>query len=106
MDLHYLAQQININGQSIKGPLVGINNLGDLINKVVNVFLIPLAGIILFIVLLWGGIGFILSRGNPEKVKSARAKITTGLIGFLLLILAFFIVRLVSFIFGLGAGLF
>ncbi len=106
MGYHYLAQQININGQQIKGPLVGINDLGGLVSRVVNIFLIPLAGIILFIVLLWGGYDFIISRGNPEKVKSARAKITTSLIGFVLLVVSYLIVRLLSEVFGLGKGLF
>ncbi len=107
MDTNYLAQQVTIGGQTIKGPVVGINNLGDLVSRVVNVFLIPLAAIILFIVLLWGGISFITSRGNPEKVKSAKAKLTTGIIGFVLLILSYLIVKLISVsIFGLGKGLF
>lgn len=106
MDYHYLAQKVTINNQTINGPVVGINDLGGLVSKIVNTFLIPLAGIILFIVLLWGGYSFITSRGNPEKVKSARAKITTGLIGFILLIVSYLIVRLLSYVFGLGNGLF
>ncbi len=106
MGYNSLAQQVNINGQPINGPLVGINDLGGLVSRVVNVFLIPLAGVILFIVLIWGGYGFIISRGNPEKVKQARARITAGLIGFVLLIVSYLIVRLLSDVFGLGKGLF
>lgn len=101
-----LAQQITVGGETIKGPLVGINDLGGLVSRVVNTFLIPLAGVILFIVLLWGGYSFIVSRGDPEKIKSAKAKITTGLIGFLLLVISYLIVRLLSRIFGLGEALF
>lgn len=106
MAYDYLAQKVTINNQTINGPLIGINDLGGLVSKVVNTFLIPLAGIILFLVLIWGGYDFIISRGNPEKVKSARAKITTGLIGFILLIVSYLIVRLLSEVFGLGKGLF
>ncbi len=100
----YFAQQINVGGYSIEGPLQGINTLGDLVNKIVEL-LIPLAGIILFLVLIWGGYDFLMSQGNPEKIKSAQAKITTGIIGFVLLILAYVIVKLIAKIFGVGEGI-
>ena len=106
MDHYTLAQQVKVGGQTIKGPLVGIDNLGGLVSRIVNVFLIPLAGVILFIVLIWGGYDFIISRGNPDKLKSAKAKITTGVIGFILLVVSYLIVRLISDIFGLGTDLF
>lgn len=99
-----LAQGIEINGQQIQGPLSSdINNLGDLINKVVT-FLIPLASIILLLIFIWGGYDFMMSQGQPDKVKSAQAKITTGIIGFVLLILAFIITKILAFIFGLDTG--
>lgn len=110
---NYLSQKVCIGGQCIEGPLptlVGsagkteFETLGDLINKVVS-FIIPLAAIILFFVLVWGGYDLMMSQGNPEKLKSAQAKITTGIIGFVLLILSYLIVKLISVIFGLGGGI-
>src|SRR3989338_7709720 len=107
---HYLAQKICIGGLTtcIDGPLPsgagGINTIGDLVNRVVQ-FLIPLAALILLLVFIWAGYDYMMSQGNPEKLKSAQAKLTTGLIGFVLLMLAFLIVRLLSFIFGLGGGI-
>mgnify|MGYP000231293099 CR=1 FL=1 len=98
-----LTQQIQVGGQPIEGPLEGINNVGDLVNKVIN-FLIPLAGIILLLIFIWGGYDFMMSQGQPDKVKSAQAKITTGVIGFVLLILAFIITKILAFIFGLNTG--
>lgn len=93
-----LAQDIGIQGQRVKGPLVGINTLGDLVTKAVN-FLVPLAGIILFLVFIWGGYSYMMSQGNPEKVKSAQAKLKTGIIGFVLLITSYLIVNIISRIF-------
>ena len=101
------AQKLTISGQPIQGPLSSdISTPANLINKIVYVFIIPLAGVILFLMLIWGGYDFLLSKGNPEKVKSARARITTALIGFVLLILAYLIVRIISMIFQVGQGLF
>lgn len=100
-----LAQGVNINGQQITGPLSGITTLADLVNKVTS-FIIPVAAIILLFVLIWGGYDFMMSGGAPEKVKGAQAKITTGIIGFVLLICSFIIVKLIALIFGFGGGIF
>lgn len=103
--MKYLSQKICAGGQCIDGPLSGgINTIGDLINRVMT-FFIPLIVIILFFVLIWGGIDFLTSRGNPEKIKSATAKITAGVIGFVLFLLAFLITRVLSNIFGIGQGI-
>jgi TRAP-type C4-dicarboxylate transport system permease small subunit len=100
-----LAQSMNINGTSIQGPLDSrINTLGDLISRVLT-FLLPMAGIVLLFVLIWGGYDYMMSQGNPEKIKGAQAKITTGLIGFFLLISSYLIVRVIAAIFGLSTGI-
>jgi len=103
--MKYLAQQIKINNQAIEGPLA-FNTLGEVISRVVNVFLIPIASVILLLVFIWAGYDLMMSGGNPEKIKSARAKITTGIIGIVLLVLSFFIVRVVEMIFGIRSGIF
>lgn len=101
-----LVQSLQIGGQTITGPLDNINNLGELVNRVVQNLLMPLAGIILLFVFIWGGYEFIMSQGEPEKLKSAKAKITTGIIGFILLVISYVIVRTLAFVFGLGSGIF
>ena len=104
MENQFLSQSVNLDGQTIEGPLEGINTLGDLVSQVLR-FLLPLGGIVLLLVLIWGGYDYMMSQGNPEKLKSAQAKITTGLIGFALLVFSYLIVRLLSTIFGLGGGI-
>ena len=103
MKNHILAQSMRVGGQPIEGPLKGIDNLGGLVSKLLE-FLTPVALVILFFVFVWGGYDLLLSQGNPEKVKSAKAKFTTGIIGFILIISAYIIVRLLSAMFGLGKG--
>lgn len=101
----YLSQSVNIGGQPIQGPLVGIDNVGQLVSRVL-LFVIPLGGIILLLVLIWGGYDYMTSQGTPEKIKSAQAKITTGFIGFILLVVSYLIVRVIATIFGLGGWIF
>lgn len=104
--MRQLAQSVTIDGQTIKGPLApGIETLADVVNIIYR-FLIPVAGIILLIVLILGGYRFMLSRGEPDKLKSAKGLITNGLIGFVLLMVAYLIVRIISIVFGLGEEIF
>lgn len=100
------AQEINVNGTSIKGPLSAqYTDIASIINNVMP-FIMALAGIILFLVLMWGGFDYVTSQGVPEKLKSANAKITAGVIGFVLLVLSFLITRVLSYIFfGGGQGI-
>lgn len=103
--MSYLSQSLTVGGQQIQGPLQGVDTVGDLVSKIVASFVIPAAGIILLLVLILGGYDFMTSQGNPEKIKSAQAKITTGIIGFVLLIFAYIIVKAVAKIFGLDTGI-
>ena len=64
-----------------------------------------MAALMLFFILVWGGYDFLMSHGAAEKVKSAQAKITAGIVGFVLLMLSFLIVKLISYIFNLGGGI-
>jgi hypothetical protein len=104
MKSNLIAQSINISGQPITGPLVGISTIGDVVNKVM-VFIVPLAGIILLFVFILGGYDLMMSQGAPDKLKAAQGKIVTGLIGFILLIAAYLIVKLIALIFGFGTGI-
>jgi len=105
MSHNYLAQNLSIGGQAIQGPLQGINTVGDLISKILE-FAIPMGGIILLFMMIWGGYDIITSQGSAEKWKTARNKITYGIIGFILLAVAFLLTKLVEVIFGLKTGIF
>ena len=105
MTNHFLSQNITVIGMDIKGPLdPKFTNISSIINNVVP-FVMTIAGILLFFVLMWGGFDYISSQGAPEKLKTANAKITAGIIGFVLLILSFLITRIFSYIFGVGQGI-
>lgn len=108
--MKFLAQSLNIGegtgATSIQGPLDNsVDTLGEIITKSLG-FIMPMAGIILLFVLISGGYDYIMSQGNPDKVKAGQAKITSGIIGFILLIASFLITRLIAAIFGLGGGIF
>ncbi len=105
MKNNYLAQIVNVGGNEIKGPLVGITTLADVVNRVITL-VVPIGGVILLLVLIWGGYEYMMSGGAPDKVKSAQAKLTTGIIGFILLITSYILVKVIAMIFGISGGLF
>jgi hypothetical protein len=96
-----LAQSLDVGGTSITGPLQGISNLSDLINRLL-LFIVPFAAIILFIVLVAGGFIILTSQGVPDKLKNGRAMITAGLIGFFILVFSIAIVKVIGFLFGIN----
>lgn len=106
MNRHLLAQQIIIDNQIIVGPLdPDLKTIGDVVSKV-TAFLIPIGAVILLFVLILGGYEFMLSQGSPDKVKAARDKITTGIIGLVIMVFAYTITQLIAYIFDLDGGLF
>lgn len=67
--------------------------------------LLILAAIILSLLfLIWGGFDWITSGGDKQKLQSARHKIVFAIIGLIIVFLAFFVVNVVSNLFGLGGG--
>jgi ABC-type Na+ efflux pump permease subunit len=59
------------------------------------------AAIALLIYLVLGGLQMMTSQGEPKAMQSAQAKITNALLGFVIVLVAFFIVQLLERIFGL-----
>ncbi len=67
-------------------------------------FFYGIAGMGLLIFLIFGGFSYLTSAGDPKKTESAKGIITTSVIGFFLIVVAFWLTQIVSFIFNLGGG--
>ena len=63
-------------------------------------YLFPLAGLILFFIFISAGFNMLTAAGNEEKVKKAQAQLTAGITGFLILVIAFWLVKLLESVFG------
>lgn len=57
---------------------------------------IMVAGIVLIFLIIFAGIQMISGSGDPQKMNQAKQVITAGILGFILVVAAFFIVRLVE----------
>ena len=77
--------------------------LGSLISVILKNSL-TLVGLIMLVLLISGGVMFIIGAGSQDSKKSAQAKtvITDALIGFAVVFLAYFIIQIVETITGLN----
>lgn len=95
-------------GQGIAGQF---DTLGDLLSVLLpNVYVI--AGLVLLIVLILGGLDFIIAaeKSDTERMALGRKKMITGLIGFLIVFASYWFIQLIEAvtgleIFGGGGGL-
>lgn len=74
-------------------------NIIDLVNLAVAIA-IMLAGILSVFYIFVGGISFILSGGQEDKIKQAVHTIRYAIIGLIVTILSVTIIKIIGFIFG------
>lgn len=73
---------------------------------VVLPYIFGAAGLALLVYMVLGGLQLMTSRGDPKAAQAAQAKITNAVIGFVIIILAFFIVQIFGQVFGIENTLF
>lgn len=76
-----------------------LNDFADMFGNIVGAAL-GLAGIILFIFLLYGGFKYITSGGDPQSAAAARQTLTYAIIGFVLAASAVLILNVIAEITG------
>ena len=84
----------------------GIEEIGT-VSSIISTLLqniYVLAGIILFILLIVGGLSFIMGAGeeNPEKAKKGKQAITAALMGFVIIFCSYWIIRIIEIITGMN----
>ncbi len=79
-------------------------NFGDLISssKILD-YVYSAAGIALLVYLIMGGLQMMTSKGDPKAMQMAQGKITNALIGFIIIAVAFVLVRIIGKLLGLVA---
>lgn len=88
-------------GTEFGSPLGRNITIGNLVSSVVS-GAIAIAGIIIIFLLIMGGIGIIAGAGseNPEQVAKGKQAITWAVIGFIIVFVAYWIIRIIEIITG------
>lgn len=80
-------------------PSQSINTYGDLVNVIVrNAFVF--AGIISFLLLIFGSFQVIVAAGDTKKMETGRNAITGAIVGLLLVVGSFWIVQIIEVVTG------
>jgi len=99
----------NDSGVTLEGPIKqetisalfdGKLTLGSILSLLLNKYIFFFAGLILLFMLIMGGFQMLTSAGNPEKVEAGKGKITTGLIGFLIIFVAYWLMQIIEVLLG------
>lgn len=64
---------------------------------------LTIAGVVFLFMILFGGISMVIGAGrqsSPQEAAKAKAALTSGIVGFLLVVSAYFILQMISVIFG------
>lgn len=81
---------------------VAVNSdLGTFVSNVFSAIII-VAGIATFIYMIYGGIEWVMSGGEKDKLNDAKAKITQAIVGLAVVASAWAIFKLVDYFFGIG----
>ncbi len=102
-----IAQGSNVNLNSIQqkafpgGTTFGsTTSLGTIVAAAVP-WIFTIAGMLLLVYLVFGGLQLMLSQGDPKNAQAAKSHITNALVGFIIIFVAYWVVQLVGIIFGL-----
>lgn len=91
---------------ALKDPLgaikvVSFSRPAGVLNALIP-YLFTFAGLILFVMLLWGGFEMLSGAATPQSQEAGKQRITAALTGFALLFMSYWFAQIVEYIFGLN----
>lgn len=84
-------------------PEVGsqLQTPGAIVSKVLK-YALPLAGMILFLMLVWGGFEILAGSATKKSMDAGKQRITAAIVGFILLFVSFWIMQILEIMFGIS----
>ena len=86
-----LDQKFKVSDATVVGSVFGV----------IIPYLFVIAGLILLLMLVFGGISMMLAANNENDLKKAQGTITNALLGFLMLFISYWVVHIVEAILGI-----
>lgn len=90
--------QSNTELGTIENPVEG--NIVDVVERLVG-YIRPLIAVVFLFVIIYGGFVRMTAAGDAEKEKKSNAILTAGVVGFIIIVLAPVIVKIVSDLIGI-----
>jgi len=100
LNLLYAAADINLKPSGQFGQL-GNLTIGGIVSGLIR-FVLVVAALVFFFILVIGGIRWIASGGDKAQTEAARNQITAALVGLVIVFAAWAIVQLINTFFGIN----
>lgn len=82
-------------------PMAKVGNLGVLLNVIIPI-MTALAGLTFLIMLIFGAFTYLTSGDSAEGVKKGTAIMTSAIIGLVLVLCAYLLVKLIGYFFNIS----
>lgn len=92
----------SLNPLRLSGSAVAddLSTPGGILSRVIT-FAFPLAGLILFVMLFWGGFEMLSGAATKKSMDAGKQRVTAAVVGFILLFVSYWLVRLLEEVFGI-----
>ncbi|MEX0896314.1 MAG: pilin [Patescibacteria group bacterium] len=78
-----------------------LSSPGGIVSRILD-FAFPLAGLILFAMIVWGGFEMLTSAATSKGVEAGRQRVTNAIVGFIILFSSYWIIQIVQVVFGVA----
>lgn len=87
--------------KSQKSPYAkNLSTPGSIISRILD-FALPIGGMLLFVLLVWGGFEILTGAASSKSIDSGKQRIKAALIGFIILFSSYWMAQIVQEIFGI-----
>ncbi|KKS83938.1 MAG: hypothetical protein UV59_C0029G0010 [Candidatus Gottesmanbacteria bacterium GW2011_GWA1_43_11] len=102
INLDTLIASIGLNNECL-ADASGVIRLGSIISCLLP-YVYAFAGVGLLLFLMAAGFSYLTSAGDAKKAEAAKGKLTAAVIGFIIIVVAFWVTQIVNTVFKLGSG--
>ena len=103
VNIDALIGSMKLNTACLADKTTGIISLGGIISCLLP-YVYAFAGVGLLLFLMLAGFSYLTSAGDAKKAEAAKGKLTAAVIGFIIIIVAFWLTQIVNAVFKLGTG--
>jgi hypothetical protein len=96
-----IALKVGTYDVNAPGSIPQGNQASDILSNALTILIVA-AVIAALITIIWAGIKWTTSDGDKQKVAAARARLTWGIIGLVIVLLSIFIINVLSSLFGVN----
>ncbi len=86
-------------GNTASSKAAHFSTPGGILSELLK-YAIPAAGLILFVMIVWGGFEILSGASTPQSKDAGKQRITAALIGFVFLFVSYWIAQIVELVFG------